>query len=119
MPVFEVYLNGKKAVTAGIGPQGVLDTSITWASRETGSAKPSKGEFCLHVGGLHGPTGDHWHWLDRPLKVGDKICVRVAQEGAIDPPQSRERRDEAQDLRQQQRYVRQLAKSWGWKIIAT
>lgn len=41
MPVFEVYLNGKKVATAGVGEMGVLGAHVSWVHRihEKRSAK--------------------------------------------------------------------------------
>jgi hypothetical protein len=64
MIAFELYLNGKKPCTAGVGNDGVLSAHVTWV-RSTGE---------------------------------------------------RTRRNVAEDLRRQKRYVREMAKKLGWKI---
>jgi hypothetical protein len=55
-------------------------------------------------------------WLNRELKIGDEVRVRVVQDAAIDQPRSRKRIDRAKDLRAQKRYVKEMAKKFGWKI---
>ena len=121
MPVFHVYLNGKKVSTAGVGELGVLGTHVSWVRRtgeHTLSRKPEsvEEELRLHVGGLISPDDEHVRWLDRDLKVGDEVSIRVAEDGRVDRPRSRERRDRAKELRSQKRYVRAMARKFGWKI---
>ena len=121
MLVFQVYLNGKKVSTAGIGDLGVLGAHVSWVRRKDGKTlarKPDsmEEELTLHVGGLITPTEEHVRWLDRKLKVGDEVRIRIVEDGAIDRPRSRERLDRSKELRTQKRYLRQLAKRFGWKI---
>lgn len=124
MPVFHIYLNGKKVSTAGVGDLGVLGAHVTWARRKgehTLAKKPGsvEEELTLHVGGLISPAQEHVRWLDRPLKIGDEVRVTVAENSKIDRPRSRERQDRAKELRSQKRYVREMAKRFGWKIQTT
>jgi hypothetical protein len=112
MPVFLIHHNGKKVSTAGVGELGVLGAHVSWVRRAGEDA-----ELTLHVGGLITPTDEHVRWLDRKLKVGDEISIRVIEDAAIDRPRSRERRDHSKDLRAQKRYVRDMAKKFGWEIV--
>ncbi len=112
MPVFHVQLNGKKVSTAGVGKLGVLSAIVSWVQRAGVDAA-----MTLHVGGLITPTAEHVRWLDRNLKVGDEVCIRVIEDAPIDRPRSRERLDLSKDLRAQKRYVKQMAKKFGWKIV--
>jgi hypothetical protein len=121
MPVFHVYLNGKKVSTAGVGELGVLGAHVSWVRRageHTLSRKPGsvEEELTLHVGGLISPSEEFVRWLDRDLKVGDEVRIRVADDTKVDRPRRRERRDHSKELRSQKRYVRQMAKKFGWKI---
>jgi hypothetical protein len=120
MPVFHVYLNGKKVSTAGVGEIGVLSAHISWVRRKSDTlAKKSdslEDELTLHVGGLISPAQEHVRWLDRDLKIGDEIRIVVAEDTKVDRPRSRERRDYAKELRSKKRYVKEMAKSFGWKI---
>ena len=121
MPVFHVYLNGKKVTAAGVGDLGVLGAHVTWVRRageHTLSRKPGsvKEELRLHVGGLISPTNEHVRWLDHGLKVGDEVSIRVVEDARVDRPRSRQRRDRTKELRSQKRYVREMAKKFGWKI---
>lgn len=112
MTVFEVYLNGKKITVAGIGLSGVLDTTIYWVSRD----KPKCGKHHLRIGGLHNPTHESWEWIDQLVKPGDEVLVKIATAESADPPKTRSHFNAAADLRRQKRYVRQMAKEWGWNI---
>jgi hypothetical protein len=114
MPVFHVHLNGKKVSTAGVGELGVLNAHVGWVRRAGEAAA-----MTLHVGGLITPTGEHVRWIDRKLKVGDEISIFVIEDAPIDRPRSRERRDHSKDLLAQKRYVKQMAKKFGWKILRT
>lgn len=121
MPVFQVFLNGKKVSTAGVGDLGVLGARVSWVrrKRERSQAKradKAKEELTLHVGGLIAPAGEHVRWLDRKLKVGDEIQIAIVENAAIDRPRSRQRRDRRTELRAKKRYVKEMAKGFGWKI---
>ena len=121
MPVFHVYLNGKKVSTAGVGHLGVLSAHISWVRRKgehTLAKKPDsvEEELTLNVGGLISPAEEHVRWLDRDLKIGDEVRVTVAENSKVDRPRNRERRDLVKELRAQKRYVREMAKRFGWKV---
>jgi hypothetical protein len=121
MPVFHVYLNGRKMSTAGVGDLGVLTALVSCVQRESQAPRartPGKAvrELTLDVGGLITPTGEQVRWLDRKLKVGDEVRIRIVENVAADRPLSREKRDRSKELRAQKRYVRAMAKRFGWKI---
>ena len=50
-------------------------------------------KLSLDVRGLITPTEEHVKLLDRKLKVGDVVHVRVVEDAAVDPPRSRKRID--------------------------
>jgi hypothetical protein len=121
MPVFHVYLNGKKVSTAGVGDTGVVGAHVSWVRRRgehTRAKKPDSVEekLRLEVGGLITPADEHVRWVDRKLKVGDEIRVVIVGEAPVDLPRTRKRRDRGEELRSQKRYVREMAKRFGWRI---
>jgi hypothetical protein len=121
MPVFHVYLNGKKVSTAGVGDLGVLGAHVSWVrrKREHSLAKKPDGveeELTLHIGGFISLAEEHVRWLDRDLKIGDEVRITIAEDSKVDRPRSRERHDRSKELRSQKRYVREMAKRFGWKI---
>lgn len=121
MPVFHIHLNGKKINTAGVGDLGVLGAHVTWVRRmgeHTLAKTPDsiEEELTLHVGGIVIPAQETVRWLDRNLKVGDEVRIIIGVDSKVDRPRSRERRDRAKELLSQKRYVRAMAKKFGWKI---
>ncbi len=122
MPVFHVYLNGKKVSRAGVGDTGVVGAHVTWVRRRgehTRAKKPGsvEEELRLEVGGLITPANERVRWVGRKLKIGDEIHVVIVEDAPVDRPRTHKRPDPAEDLRQQKRYVRQMAKKFGWRIL--
>lgn len=122
MIAFNVYLNGKKVCIAGVADTGVLSAHVTWV-RRTGEhtlSMQSDGveeELTMDVGGLITPTDEYVRWADRrAVQVGDEIRIKIVEAERVDPPPIRNRSDPAADLRRQKRYVREMAKRFGWKI---
>ncbi len=111
MHAFGVYLNGKKLCVAGVGEDGVLTAIVDWVS------KRGRPDMSLHVGGLFGSMKEHVHWVTRkPLRVGDRVQIRVMESRSVDKPSKRYKTDPAEELRSKKRYVRMMAKELGWKI---
>ncbi len=117
MIAFEVYLNGKKLCTAGVGELGVVSTNLAWRGSQPyengGSLVPEY--LRLDVGGLAN-SGEHLRWINRKLRCGDTLTVKIVESVATDKPRERKRPDLAADLRSQKQYVRRMAKKLGWKI---
>ncbi|HWQ93670.1 MAG TPA: hypothetical protein VN673_18555 [Clostridia bacterium] len=112
MIAFEVHVNRKKICTAGVGDLGVLTTSLAWR----GKGGPPAAEYLrLDAGGL-ADSGEHLRWLDRKLKRGDVVSIKVVEVDSVDKPRERHRLNPAADLRRQKQYVRRMAKKFGWKI---
>ena len=66
MPVFQVYLNGKKLCSAGID-DGVVGTHISWVRRRgehtrSGKPNPVEEQLRLEVGGLGTPEDQILRW---------------------------------------------------------
>lgn len=97
---FEVYRNGKKLCTAGVGDYGVLSTIVTRAAispqahrRRHPRIAPTPPDLYLHVGGAPERTPaepfEHWIWKTRKLAVGDDIRIRVVESAVADKPRKR------------------------------
>jgi len=111
MRAFEISLNGKKLCLAGIGSDGVLSTIVNWV------AKRGEGDLFLEVGGLITPPNEHVSWeQQKPLRVGDRIQVKIVETNSVDEPKRRRRANPAKELTSKKRYVRAMAKELGWKI---
>jgi hypothetical protein len=121
MRAFALYLNGKKISTAGIGADGVLSANITWVSGKGQPTSPKRRvaseQIGVALGGLNTETDEHLRWSQRPLRVGDEVCTKVIETDSVDKPRHRQRRNRTQELRQQKTYVREMAKTFGWKIL--
>jgi hypothetical protein len=111
MRAFEVALNGKKLCLAGIGDDGVLTTIVSWVTRG------GKGDSFLRVGGLITPVNEHVAWTEhKPLRVGDRSRSESSRKAwSMSLPT---RAGPTKQLRSQKRYVRMMAKKFGWKIQA-
>jgi hypothetical protein len=128
MLCFEVYRNGQKLCTAGIGDFGVLTALLTWVSHEPEKlarwaaegipeTEPSTLEFT--VGGLGrcvGEAGEHLKWVEENLAAGDEIRIRVVEVASADPPSRRYEDDPEFVEEQRKQYVRKTAKELGWEI---
>ena len=110
MHAFEVAINGKRTCLAGIGEHGVLTVTVDHVARK------DRNEIRLRVGGLIGPTGEHVQWRSCRLKTGDEVRVLVVQTEKADRPRQRYRVDPKRDLNAQKRYVREMARKFGWQI---
>ena len=114
MVAFEVYVNGKRICTAGVGDNGVLTTIVTWAA-----APPNREDLGFAVGGLISPRREHLRWADQQgLRVGDEVRVKIVERTKVDRPRSRKLPNPAHELRAKKAYVKRVAKELGWKIVA-
>jgi len=112
MRVFEVRLNKKRLCVAGIGEDGVLSAILSHVIGDRSD------EVNLHVGGLDSKLDEHVVWRHLPLQTGDEVTIRVLESRKVDTPSKRSRRDPAKDKRAIKRYVRRMAKEFGWQVVA-
>jgi hypothetical protein len=111
MRAFDVYLNQKKLCRAGVGDDGVLSAIVNWVTGR------DRGDLFPEVGGLISPQKQHVHWVrQKPLRVGDRIQVRIIETTLVDKPVKQPRTDPAVLLRAKKQYLRMMAKELGWKI---
>jgi hypothetical protein len=112
MRAFEIYLNGKRLCLAGIGDDGVLNTTV---DSVVGRGR-NRNQQTLRVGGLISPTAEYVIWKRRRLKIGDEVRVKIVETASIDRPKERIRIDPKADLKRQKQYVRDMSKKFGWKL---
>ena len=111
MRAFDVSLNGKKLCRAGIGDDGVLTTIVNWVTRK------NTGDLFLEVGGLVSTVDEHVSWVNqKPLQVGDTIRVTLVEAKSVDEPKKKQRPSKVELIKARKRYVRKMAKQFGWKI---
>jgi hypothetical protein len=111
MKALQVHLNGRKLCVAGLNEQGVLTAIVSYASVH------GEDLLSLSVGGLISSKEEHVRWVEGgKLRTGDEIQVKVIEVEYADSPQRRNRRNPADDLRKRKRYVREMAKKFGWTV---
>jgi hypothetical protein len=109
MRAFEVHVNGERLCLAGVGEDGVLTAIVDYAGRD-------KERLHLHVGGLLIPEEQHVKWQDRYLNVGDEVRIRIVESVKVDVPAKRFPKNPKKEIRSQKKYVRMMAKQFGWTI---
>lgn len=116
MKAFQVHFNGKKLCTAGLRERDVvLAATIDYVSR-------GGNQLALTVSGLISPKAEHVHWVtDKKLRNGDEIRVKVIETDSADNPRERYTRAQmrAPSLRERKRYIREMARQFGWTITVT
>lgn len=78
---FHVQLNEETPIRAGGDAISVLTAMLTYVA--------SRHEIELRVGGLlahHSSGREHVEWLQRELRVGDRIVLTVTDSPEVDPP---------------------------------
>jgi hypothetical protein len=120
MLAFEIHINGKKRCVAGIGKPGVVSTVLSWVLRAPEGRGRQSEELSLGVGGLVSRSDEDLVWLQRDMRLGDEVTIRIVEVRAADKPKKR-RRDRAtpaQILRRRKAFLRKMAKEFGWKIVS-
>jgi hypothetical protein len=84
---FEIYVNGERVCTAGVGEGGVLATGVTWVAGA--SPHPAEGRFDFRIGGVDGVTGEHLSWNAPQLGIGDEIRVKLVEADRTDQEHQR------------------------------
>lgn len=82
MIAFEIYVNGEKCVTAGVGDIGVLNAIVAWGSESTAL----KGKTKLRVGGSKNNSSSVEWWIKNSLEVGDIVEIKVVESNTVDKP---------------------------------
>ena len=82
MKAFEVYLNGNRLWTAGVGDDGVLATGLTWVG---GNPPRPSSRMDFRVGGVDVGSDERLDWPTPPIGVGDEITIRIIETDRVDP----------------------------------
>jgi hypothetical protein len=83
MPVsFEITINDELPLICGMAAVKVLTAMLTYVAE--------RGELGFQAGGMV-EQGDHVGWVDRALKIGDKLTLRVIDAATPLPPLERHR----------------------------
>ncbi len=104
-------MNAKKLCVAGMGNDGVLTAIVDVVAR------PQHVRSELDVGGLISPTREHVKWVNRTLRIGDEVRVKVIDAPSVNKPRKIQRSDPVKELAYQKQHVKTLAKQLGWKIV--
>jgi hypothetical protein len=119
MLAFEIYVNDRKVVTAGLDSFGVVSAHVNWA-RWDPKKLPKRRVLevtRLHVGGLRSSRGEYLTWMDRPLKSGDSVRIEIVEADKVSRVRSTRRRESSEArLRREQEHVLAKAREWGWKV---
>lgn len=115
MLAFAISINGKKSCTVGLDEPGVVTTCLTWV-RGQEKPKPEADDLSVIAGGLISRTNTHLTWMQRPLKMGDVIEIKIIQAEKTNKPKSKSRETAATRAKRTKDYVRKTAKSLGWTI---
>jgi hypothetical protein len=109
MRAYEIFLNGKRLCSAGIGKDGYISAIITYLSE--------KNKTDIDIVGLLASKKLYVRWTRRPLRTGDEVRIKIVDRktvdkfkkiGSVDSP------DRVVEL--QKRMVRTKAKEFGWEI---
>ena len=96
MLAFDIEIDRKKYVTAGVEDWSLLSLPVT-ASRHEEHSPVRDGYIECSIGGLTLPDGEstrhHFRWVVAPLNVGSVLTVRVVDVLEADKPKKRYRSD--------------------------
>lgn len=123
MIAFEIYIDGRKITTAGVGQSGSLSATVTWVKRRHADAdmmpaEASCGGTYLDVGGLSDETSEYQRWTDQlALTAGSEVCIKVVEIDSVDAPTSRTTQGPEDHQRDMKRCLRWMAEQTGWTLI--
>ena len=104
MPLgFQVQLNDETPIRAGDAAISVLTAMVSYVA--------SRQEIELRVGGLfvrQSAGNEHVDWLQRELRVGDRLVLTVTDSSELDPPAHRTQEDPELAQRTERKYYERL-----------
>ena len=89
MIAFEVKIYGKQKCPAGIGEQGVLSAAVSWVLREPEGRCHLPEKLNLGIGGIGKRNDEYLEWLQRKLRLGNEMGIRIVEVAAADKPGKR------------------------------
>lgn len=120
---FEISIDDQRVCTAGIGDLGALSVIATWVRRVPPGAPSDEDqsdrfeeELTLDVAGLARDVDGanvNLKWLERSLRVGQRLTVTIVDATHIDEPTSRQREDPAWVEQRKREYYERLKREYG------
>lgn len=110
MRAYEIFLNGKRLCTAGIGRNGYISAYVTYLAE--------KNETDIDIVGLLASKKLYVRWMRRPLHTGDEVQVKIVDKKTVDKFKKIIGRVDTPDriVELRKRMVRRMAKEFGWEI---
>ncbi|MDQ3818139.1 MAG: hypothetical protein M3362_10650 [Acidobacteriota bacterium] len=93
MTCFEVSINEKLVCTAGVNDVGILLAAVELVKRKLQSKDQRNRDYLkLRVGGSETNDGhiEQLDWINRRVKAGDEIKIRIVEASRFDKPKNRE-----------------------------
>ena len=109
MLCFEVLINGVVVSTAGVDSDGVMSAIVNWVTPNPRMQRSQ--ELIVNLGGISG--GNYTTWLNRDLRVGDEVTVRIVERETADEPTTVVRDSEARIREDKRRYFEEMKKEFG------
>ncbi len=104
MPLcFEVTLNNDPPILAGLRDLKVLTAILSFVAE--------RNELDLDVGGMV-DRSDHVRWLQRDLRRGDVVTIRIVDSDEPTEPATRQREDPASDAERERAYYEHLRRKY-------
>jgi len=100
---FEVVINDQPPIVAGRRDLKVLTAILSFVS--------DKDELELHVGGMV-DRSDDVSWLDREMRTGDVVMIRIVDSEQPDEPVTRRRSDPELDAKREREYYEHLRRKY-------
>ena len=110
MRAYQIFLNGERLCTAGIGKHGYIQAYVTYLSE--------RNETYLDIIGCLASKKLYVRWARRPLRTGDEVRVKIVDKKTADKFKKIIGRVESPErvLELRKRLVRRMAKEFGWEI---
>jgi len=104
MPLcFEVTINDELPILAGLRDVKVLTAIVSFVA--------DRDELDLDVGGMV-DRSDHVKWLQRNMRRGDVVTIRIVDSDEAAEPATRERVDSASDAERERAYYEHLRRKY-------